>query len=145
MIAVANVGMGKLGQSQPSYPWWCDWWPSALSTQTMAAECGVIPQAEIEAQAKASIQKAAGYGTPSYNPQLAAQEYQAFLEDEVAYCADPANASNCAAFKQAQPGATCQALFGTGSTGQSICNSPGLWAAGAVLLVIGVAIAISSK
>lgn len=104
-----------------------------------------MTQSDIEAQAKASIQKAAGYGTPSYNPALAAQQYQAFLADEVAYCADPANASNCAAFKQAQPGATCQTLFGTGATGQSICSSPGLWVAGAVLLVIGVAIAVSSR
>lgn len=138
-----GLGQPTTSNTPPSYPWWCSIMPAAFATSSMAQECGVQTQAQINQEAQASIQKAAGGGTPNYNPALAQQQYQQFLQDEQAYCADPANAANCAAWKQAQPGATCSTIFGSGMFGQSVCGNPSAWILGAAA-VIGLLVALKS-
>ena len=140
-LGIRNLPPQAQSAPSPSYPWYCDFVPSLFASQSMAASCGVPTQQQQDARVYADIQKAAGFGTPSYNPQLAGEQYSAYKADIAAYCADPANAANCAAFQQAQPGALL-ALPGTiigGSSGLSTVAliALGLVAGGFILFASG--------
>lgn len=103
------------------FPSWCSWMPFA---DYMPA-CKVPTAAQQNAAIKTEIEKAAGAGTPAYNPDLAAQQYEEYLKDSAAYCA--AHPDECAEYTAASANPTCAALLGTGPLAQSFCGHSGLF------------------
>lgn len=96
----------------PNFPGYCDWLP--FSSYLPACQ---VPTAAVQAaQAAADIQKAAGAGTPNYNPQLAQQQTAAYQADVAALCQqDPASCSQ-AAFASQNP--NWAATLGAGNLSQ---------------------------
>ena len=105
--------------STSGFPSWCSWMPFA----DYLPACRVPTAAEQNAAIKADIEKAAGAGTPAYNPDLAAEQYQEYLKDATSYCAS--HPEECAAYKQAGESPTCSAMLGTGTVAQTFCANPG--------------------
>lgn len=133
MLNPSRLGAVIDSEGSVTYPWYCDapiigvWFNNAES-------CRVPTQAELDALAKASIDKAAGAGTPNYNPDLSTQQYQGYKQDVTALCnTDPAG---CAAYKAASNNPTCAAFLGTGDTATAFCANPGKY-----LLIGGAVIA----
>jgi hypothetical protein len=112
MYRIRQEGMGTISPTgSVTYPAYCNW-PVIGSWFNSSDACRVVTQAEIDATTTAAIQKAAGAGTPAYNPDLAAQQTAAYQGDVAALCAsDPAG---CEAYKAATvpPAPTNWLLYG---------------------------------
>lgn len=106
------------GPAEGCFPTWCQYWFGdwfdACKVPTAAQQAAVV---------KTDIEKAAGAGTPQYNPDLAAEQYAEYLKDTEAYC--QVHPDECAQYTAAGEHPTCSALFGAGPTAAAFCKNPG--------------------
>jgi hypothetical protein len=98
--------------------------------------CRVPTAAEQAASVKADIEKAAGAGTPSYNPELAAEQYGEYLKDVDTYCVN--HPEECAEYTSAGKHPTCSAILGIGTFAQKFCSNQGTFLLVGALSIVGV-------
>ena len=109
------------GPAAGCFPSWCSWMPFA----DFYDACKVPTAAQQAEYARQQIEKAAGAGTPQYNPELAAEQYQLYLADATAYCA--MHPDECAEYTAAGENSTCTGILGAGRLAQSFCANKGTY------------------
>lgn len=109
-----GAGMQRALQPSPSadFPGYCNWLPFS----SFLPACQIPTAAAQATQAATDIQKAAGAGTPNYNPTLAAQQTAAYQQDVAALCQqDP---TSCAQAQFASQNPNWAAALGSGNLSQ---------------------------
>jgi hypothetical protein len=127
------------GPAAGCFPSWCSWLPFA---DYMAA-CKVPTAAEQAAYVKTEIEKAAGAGTPNYNPNLAAEQYGEYLKDVSTYC--ESHPEECAEYQAAGEHPDCSAILGTGTFAQKFCANQGTFLLFGALGLVGVIVLATGR